>query len=78
MRAALSYLGTLPDSTQVYNGHEYTESNLKFAKAIEPDAPGVARLEQLVQKNDVTTGKSTIADEKQWNVFMRLDSEEVQ
>lgn len=77
MRAALTYLGTLPDSTLVYNGHEYTGSNLKFAKAIEPNSQGVARLEKLVQENEITTGKSTIADEKEWNVFMRLESQEV-
>lgn len=29
-------LGKLPDETQVYPGHEYTLSNLKFAHHIEP------------------------------------------
>ncbi|KAG8217315.1 beta-lactamase-like protein [Butyriboletus roseoflavus] len=77
MRAALSYLGTLPDETVVYNGHEYTASNLAFGKAIEPTNPGLTRLAKLVQDNKVTTGLSTIGDEKEWNVFMRLDSEAV-
>lgn len=77
MHRSLSYLATLPDPTIVYNGHEYTKSNHAFAKAIEPNAPGVKRLQELVDKNEVTTGKSTIGDEKEWNVFMRLDSQEV-
>ncbi|MCA9523369.1 MAG: hydroxyacylglutathione hydrolase, partial [Myxococcales bacterium] len=30
-------LGELPDQTRVYCGHEYTESNLRFALSVEPD-----------------------------------------
>ncbi|EKM82821.1 hypothetical protein AGABI1DRAFT_111387 [Agaricus bisporus var. burnettii JB137-S8] len=77
MGRALKYLGSLPDKTLVYNGHEYTTGNLAFAKAIEPDSPGIARLAQFVKDNDITTGKSTIGDEKDWNVFMRLSSPDV-
>ena len=77
MHRALSYLGTLPDETRVYNGHEYTRGNLKFGKMIEPETPGMKRLEKLVEDNAQTTGKSTIGDEKEWNVFMRLGSEAV-
>ncbi|KAH8117245.1 hydroxyacylglutathione hydrolase [Phellopilus nigrolimitatus] len=77
MHRALSYLGTLPDSTIVYNGHEYTASNVAFGKKVEPSAPGLADLQKLADENKITTGKSTIADEKKWNVFMRLSSPEV-
>ncbi|EUC56922.1 metallo-hydrolase/oxidoreductase, partial [Rhizoctonia solani AG-3 Rhs1AP] len=73
MHKALSYLGTLPDETVVYNGHEYTKGSLAFGTHIDPDAPGMDRLRKLTEES-VTTGKSTIGDEKQWNVFMRLDS----
>lgn len=34
MHTSLSYLCTLPDDTVVYNGHEYTRGNLKFAKTV--------------------------------------------
>ncbi|TFK25086.1 hydroxyacylglutathione hydrolase [Coprinopsis marcescibilis] len=74
MVKALTYLGTLPDETIVYNGHEYTGSNLAFGKHIEPDTAGNAKLTEIVEKNKVTTGLTTIGDEKTWNVFMRLDS----
>ncbi|KAF8582071.1 hydroxyacylglutathione hydrolase [Ramaria rubella] len=77
MHAALSYLATLPDTTVVYDGHEYTKGNVSFAKSVEPDAPGVVRLAQLVASSPVTTGKSSIGDEKEWNAFMRLDSEPI-
>jgi len=77
MHAALSKLGALPDETIVYNGHEYTTGNVKFAMSVEPDNPAIARLAKLVQESKVTTGLTTIGDEKEWNVFMRLDSHAV-
>jgi hydroxyacylglutathione hydrolase len=77
MHRALSYLGTLPDDTLVYNGHEYTRGDLAFNKSVDPEGAGTQRLQKLVDENEVTTGKSTIADVKEWNVFMRLGSEAV-
>lgn len=77
MHRALSYLGSLPDPTIVYAGHEYTASNFAFSKTIEPNSPGMSRLQTLVDENKITTGKSTIGDEKEWNVFMRLTSPDV-
>ncbi|KAI0690035.1 beta-lactamase-like protein [Cytidiella melzeri] len=77
MHAALSYLGTLPAQTITYNGHEYTKGNLAFAKSVEPENVALERLEKLVAEGQ-TTGKSTIADEKEWNPFMRLDQPAIQ
>ena len=77
MVAALDYLGSLPNETIVYNGHEYTAGSLAFGKHIDPPNPGLERLAEITQKNKVTTGLTTIGDEKEWNVFMRLDSEAV-
>ncbi|KAH7889913.1 beta-lactamase-like protein [Phlebopus sp. FC_14] len=77
MHAALSYLGTLPDETIVYNGHEYTAGNVAFGKSVDPTNPAIGRLIKLTQENKITTGLSTVGDEKEWNVFMRLDSEAV-
>lgn len=77
MISSLSYLGTLPDSTIVHNGHEYTSGNVAFAKTIEPDNKEIARLGELVRDNKITAGLTTIGDEKGWNVFMRLDNEAV-
>ncbi|KIK63642.1 hypothetical protein GYMLUDRAFT_40709 [Collybiopsis luxurians FD-317 M1] len=72
MDAALSYLGTLPDTTIVYNGHEYTAGNVAFGKAIEPENKAIAKLDELAKTNKITTGLTTIGEEKEWNVFMRL------
>ncbi|KAG1858402.1 beta-lactamase-like protein [Suillus subalutaceus] len=77
MHTSLSKLATLPDNTVVYNGHEYTAGNVAFAKTIEPDNPAIGRLFKLAQENKVTTGLSTIGDEKEWNVFMRLDKDAI-
>ena len=77
MHAALTYLGTLPDSTLVYSGHEYTAGNLSFAKSIDPDNEALSRLQELVDSNKITQGFGTIGDEKGWNVFMRLSSDAV-
>ncbi|KAG2133871.1 beta-lactamase-like protein [Suillus cothurnatus] len=68
MHSSLSKLATLPDDTVVYNGHEYTAGNVAFAKTVEPGNPAIGRLFKLVQENKVTTGLSTIGDEKEWNV----------
>jgi hydroxyacylglutathione hydrolase len=43
MYKALNYLGTLPDETVVYNGHEYTPGNVKFALQVEPNNSDVKR-----------------------------------
>ncbi|KAL4074640.1 beta-lactamase-like protein [Scleroderma yunnanense] len=77
MHAALSYLGTLPDETVTYVGHEYTAKNAAFAQSVEPMNPDITRLIRLCQENKVTTGKFTIGDEKSWNVFMRPQSEDI-
>lgn len=77
MHAALSYLGTLPDKTIVYNGHEYTKGNLAFAKSVDGANPAVAKLAEIVEKNPSTTGLTTIADEKEWNPFIRLNADAI-
>ncbi|KAH8108134.1 beta-lactamase-like protein [Cristinia sonorae] len=78
MHAALSYLGTLPDDTVVYNGHEYTKGNWAFAKSVDGENQAVKdRLGGLVKEEKSTTGLTTIGDEKAWNPFMRLGVESI-
>ncbi|KAF8919680.1 hydroxyacylglutathione hydrolase [Mucidula mucida] len=72
MHAALSYLATLPSGTVVHVGHEYTAGNVAFAKSVEPENPAIARLGDLVKQEKITSGLTTIGEEKEWNVFMRL------
>ncbi|TFK42747.1 hydroxyacylglutathione hydrolase [Crucibulum laeve] len=76
MLDSLNYLATLPAKTLVFNGHEYTAGNVAFGKHIDPENTALARLARLVEQGSVN-GTTTISDEKEWNVFMRLESEAV-
>ncbi|KAJ3191286.1 hypothetical protein HK101_007915 [Irineochytrium annulatum] len=69
-------LGSLPDDTEVYCGHEYTTSNLKFAASVEPHNPDVAAKLAWSQATNCTV-PSTIGAEKKFNPFMRVDNEDV-
>lgn len=46
MRESLGRLAALPADTRIYCAHEYTASNLAFARAIEPQHPGLAHFER--------------------------------
>ena len=44
-------------------GHEYTRGNVKFALQVSQAEP-IKKLQQLVDSQKVTSGRSTIGDEK--------------
>jgi len=76
MWQSLLKLRALPDDTQVYCGHEYTEANIRFALTIEPDNAALkARAEEV--KRQRAAGKPTVpsplGEEKRANVFLRAD-----
>ncbi|MEQ1813666.1 MAG: hydroxyacylglutathione hydrolase [Candidatus Nitrotoga sp.] len=71
---ALKKLAALPDDTRVYCGHEYTESNIRFALACEPDNAQLVQRQQDVQilrTAGQPTLPSNIALEKSTNPFLR-------
>lgn len=70
-------LASLPDDTVTYVGHEYTRSNVAFSRHIEPSNAAMSKLADFARDNECTTGKFTIADEKQHNVFMRVNHDNV-
>jgi hydroxyacylglutathione hydrolase len=76
-KALNEILGSLPDDTKVYPGHEYTKSNVKFLKQVDGQNEAVKHLEKFADQNKETQGKFTIGDEKAHNVFMRTSSEEM-
>jgi hydroxyacylglutathione hydrolase len=76
MWASLLKLRALPDDTEIYCGHEYTEANIRFALTIEPDNPDLrARADEA--RRQVAAGQptipTTIGAEKRANVFLRAD-----
>src|SRR5260370_40788937 len=80
MVASLQKLATLPDSTQVYCGHEYTEKNLRFALTLEPGNEALNKKHEWSVKaraENKFTVPSTIGDEKKTNPCLRTDSPEL-
>ncbi len=76
MHVSLGKLATLPDATRIYCGHEYTLSNIRFARAADAANAELARWEQdakALRANDQPTLPSTIAREKRANPFLRCD-----
>jgi hydroxyacylglutathione hydrolase len=71
-------LAKLPDDTQVYPGHDYIENNLRFTLAREPDnAAAKARLPAVTGHDPAAAAVTTMAEEKQFNTFLRLRSPSV-
>ena len=80
MWASLSTLARLPADTRVYCGHEYTQSNGRFALTLEPgNADLVARMKQVdeLRNQGLPTIPSTIGLELKTNPFLRPDSPEL-
>jgi hydroxyacylglutathione hydrolase len=77
---SLLKLRALPDDTEIYCGHEYTEANIRFAKTVEPDNERLAAREAEVKKlraRNAPTIPVRLGDEKAENPFLRADRPEV-
>ncbi|UAW97027.1 hydroxyacylglutathione hydrolase [Halopseudomonas nanhaiensis] len=80
MHHSLTRLAALPDATRVYCAHEYTQSNLRFARAVEPDNDDIrVRLEVVdgLRTAGRMTLPSSIGLEKLTNPFLRCEQAEV-
>ena len=74
MHASLAKLAALPPDTKAYCAHEYTVSNLRFARAVEPKNEALAhRLEaaEVARAASQPTVPSTIGYELETNPFLR-------
>jgi hydroxyacylglutathione hydrolase len=74
MWETLSRLSALPHDTRLYSGHEYTESNLRFALSLgEPDAALAERAETIraARARGEPTMGPTLAEERRTNPFLR-------
>jgi hydroxyacylglutathione hydrolase len=77
---SLLKLRALPDDTQFYCGHEYTQANIRFAKTVEPNNKALtARAEEVdrLRAAGKPTIPATIGAEKAANPFLRADDAEV-
>lgn len=74
MHASLSKLASLPDSTLLYCGHEYTLANLEFAAKVEPGNADINnRIEetQALRKRGLPTVPAMLVHERRTNPFLR-------
>jgi hydroxyacylglutathione hydrolase len=75
-RSLVEVLGSLPETTQVFCGHEYTEANLRFAAAVEPHNRSItAAIEKAAERRakGIPTVPSTLAEQRMINPFLRDD-----
>lgn len=74
MAASLDSIAALPDDTLIYCAHEYTEMNLRFALAVEPENPALLqRISKVAAQRaaGLPSVPSTLAEEKATNPFLR-------
>jgi len=74
MHRSLSRFAALPGDTRMYCGHEYTEANLRFALAVEPenaDTLAYRDRAQAQRRQNLPTLPSTIGLERRVNPFLR-------
>jgi len=80
MWTSLCKLAALPADTLVYCAHEYTQSNVRFALAVEPGNTALlARAGRVAQlrADRQSTVPFTLAEERQTNPFLRSGEAEV-
>ena len=81
MWRSLSKLTHLSESMRVYCGHEYTQSNARFALTVEPDNAALAarsRRVDALRAEGKSTVPGTMAEEIATNPFLRADQPALQ
>lgn len=76
MWASLQRLRGLPDETVLYCGHEYTQSNARFAVTVDPDNRDLAARASEVERQRASrqfTLPVLLGAEKRQNPFLRAD-----
>lgn len=74
MLASLESLMQLPGSTEIFCAHEYTLSNIRFAKTVDPDNSALNEreaAEKSKRHRGLPTLPSTLTLEKATNPFLR-------
>lgn len=80
MHGSVSQFRSLPPETRLYCGHEYTQSNARFALSVEPGNSVLRQRAAEVNRlraEGLMTCPSTIGAELAANPFLRTDSAEI-
>ena len=81
MWESLQKLAALPAETTVYSGHEYTQSNAKFALTVDPSNAALISRSSAVdaaRAKGEPTVPSTLAEELATNPFLRANDPAIQ
>ena len=76
---SLCRLNSLPENTQIYSAHEYTENNLKWALSIKSNDISIIQRLRIIQnklQNGIPSLPSTISEERKTNLFLRAKNVE--
>jgi hydroxyacylglutathione hydrolase len=80
MLSSLKRIAQLPDETQIYCAHEYTQHNGRFALTIDPSNEALkermAKVDQMREK-DIATVPGTLGVEKATNPFLRCSFDSI-
>jgi hydroxyacylglutathione hydrolase len=80
MYTSLQKIAKLPAATQIYCGHEYTQSNVKFALSVEPHNEALLKRRDEVdalRSKGLATLPVTLGKELETNPFLRTQSPEI-
>ncbi|SFE91868.1 hydroxyacylglutathione hydrolase [Nitrosomonas sp. Nm166] len=80
MYESLQKLSHLPGDTLIYCTHEYTLSNIRFARVVDPQNLRLMELESTAQElrhQNIPTIPTTLSVEKTVNPFLRCDQHEI-
>ena len=81
MYDSFQQLAQLPDNTLICCAHEYTLSNLKFARAILPEDRGIETYQQQIEQSrakGVPSVPTTLQLERKINLFLRCHDTDLQ
>ncbi len=77
---SLNKLKNLPNETKIYCGHEYTKTNSEFCIKFDTKnsllKDKLKIIDEKIRKN-LPTIPTTIANEKETNIFLRCDDQEL-
>tara|TARA_Y100001001_G_scaffold105567_1_gene103276 strand:+ start:374 stop:1141 length:768 start_codon:yes stop_codon:yes gene_type:complete len=80
MWRALKRLRALPDNTQIYCGHEYTQNNAQFCLSLDPENPFLTKRAEGVERlrnNQRPTIPALMGMERKSNLFLRADDPDI-
>ncbi len=80
MWESMKKLMALPEETLIYSGHEYTQSNARFALTIEPENEALKSRAEAIDQTRAAgepTVPSLLSEELATNPFLRADQPEV-